>query len=176
MKNSSIEKLPTHIAGFDHVAVGGLPKGRTTLVTGTSGSGKTVFGAQFLAEGVRNANQAGVFVTFEESAAELRRNISSLGWDVEKWEAEGKWLFIDAAPTAFQNTDIIGDFNLEGLLVQIRGAIKKINATRLCMDSLGCIFPQFATQAAFRREIFTIVSAINEMGITSVLTAEIGRA
>src|SRR5687768_8015364 len=172
MKNSSIEKLPTHIAGFDHVAVGGLPKGRTTLVTGTSGSGKTVFGAQFLAEGVRNADQSGVFVTFEESVPELRRNISSLGWDVAKWEAEGKWIFVDAAPACFKDTEIIGDFNLEGLLAQIRGAIKTVNAKRLCMDSLGCIFPQFGSQSSFRREIFAIVSAINETGVTSVLTSE----
>ena len=172
MNTVSIKKLPTHIAGFDHVACGGLPEGRTTLVTGTSGSGKTVFGAQFLAEGVRNAGQAGVFVTFEESVKDLRRNISSLGWEVEKWEAEGKWVFIEAAPCAFHDTEIIGDFNLEGLLMQIRGAIKSINATRLCMDSMGCIFPHFPNPAAFRREIFGIVSAINEMGVTSVLTAE----
>jgi circadian clock protein KaiC len=172
MSANIIKKLATHIAGFDHVACGGLPQGRTTLVTGTSGSGKTVFGAQFLAEGVRKADQSGIFVTFEESVPALRQNISSLGWEVEKWEAEGKWTFIDAAPGTFKETEIIGDFNLEGLLAQIRGAIKATNATRLCMDSLGCIFPQFATQGAFRREIFAIVSAINEMGVTSVLTSE----
>jgi circadian clock protein KaiC len=172
MSSKIIKKLPTHIAGFDHVACGGLPQGRTTLVTGTSGSGKTVFGAQFLAEGVLKADHAGVFVTFEESVPALRQNISALGWPVEKWEAEGKWAFIDAAPAAFQNADIIGDFNLEGLLAQVRGTVKKLNATRLCMDSLGCIFPHFPSQAAFRREIFAIVAAMNELGITSVLTAE----
>jgi circadian clock protein KaiC len=172
MSINTINKLPTQIAGFDHVACGGLPQGRTTLVTGTSGSGKTVFGAQFLAEGVLKANQAGVFVTFEESVRDLRRNISSLGWPIAKWEAEGKWIFIEAAPAAFQDTEILGEFNLEGLLVRIREAIKRIGATRLCMDSLGCIFPQFSTEGAFRREIFAIVSAINEMGVTSVLTAE----
>src|SRR5215213_1595734 len=129
MNTMSIAKLPTHIAGFDHVACGGLPAGRTTLVTGSSGSGKTVFGAQFLAEGIRHANQPGVFVTFEESVADLRRNISSLGWDIEKWEAEGKWTFVDAAPSCFKDTEIIGDFNLEGLPAQIRGAVKTINAS-----------------------------------------------
>jgi circadian clock protein KaiC len=58
------------------------------------------------------------------------------------------------------------------LLVQIRAAIASTKATRLCMDSLGCIFPQFATHGAFRREIFAIVSAVNQMGVTSVLTSE----
>lgn len=172
MSNHIIPKLPTHIPGFDHVASGGLPAGRTTLVTGTSGSGKTVFGAQFLAEGIRHGGQAGVFVTFEENSNDLRRNISSLGWDVAKWEAEGKWMFIDAAPGCMQDTEIIGDFNLEGLMVQIRSAIQKLKAARLCMDSLGCIFPHFPNSGSFRREIFGIVSALSEMGVTSVLTAE----
>jgi circadian clock protein KaiC len=172
MSANVIKKLPTHIPGFDHVAAGGLPAGRTTLVTGTSGSGKTVFGAQFIAEGIRCTGEAGVFVTFEENSADLRRNISSLGWDVAKWEAEGKWVFVDAAPGCLQDTEVIGDFNLEGLLLQIRTAVKRVNATRVCMDSLGCIFPHFPTAASFRREIFSIVCALNEMGVTSVLTAE----
>ena len=42
----------------------------------------------------------------------------------------------------------------------------------VCIDSLGCIFPQFASETAFRREIFSIVSALNDLGITSVITAE----
>src|SRR5688500_128058 len=111
MNKNIIEKLPTHIAGFDHIAVGGLPKGRTTLITGTSGSGKTVFGAQFLAEGIRKSNESGVFVTFEEGVPELRRNISSLGWEIAKWEADGKWAFVDAAPACFDNSQILGELN-----------------------------------------------------------------
>ena len=172
MNANTIKKLPTYIPGFDHVAGGGLPEGRTTLVTGTSGSGKTVFGAQFLAEGLLKAGEAGIFVTFEESVPAFRKNISSLGWEVEKWEAEGKWVFIDAAPAVFKETEIIGDFNLEGLLAQIQGAIAATRATRLCMDSLGCIFPHFPSPASFCLEIFAIVSAVNHTGITSVLTSE----
>ena len=95
-ESASIEKLPTLISGFDHIAVGGLPLGRTTLVTGTAGSSKTVFAAQFLAAGIQHANEPGVFVTFEESADDVRRNMKNFGWDIAGWEAAGKWAFVDA--------------------------------------------------------------------------------
>ena len=75
-----IEKLETGIAGFDQLANGGLPRGRTTLVSGTSGSGKTVFAVQFLAEGIMKAGENGVFVTFEESPMDIGRNALGMGW------------------------------------------------------------------------------------------------
>jgi len=81
-----IKKLPTFIPGFDHVSHGGLPEGRTTLVSGTAGSAKTVFAAQYLYEGITRNNENGVFVTFEESPADIRRNMVGLGWDIEKLE------------------------------------------------------------------------------------------
>ncbi len=71
--DDAIERLSTGISGFDQVALGGLPAGRSTLVTGTTGSGKTLFAVEFLAHGVRAHGQAGVFVTFEETAAAIRR-------------------------------------------------------------------------------------------------------
>ena len=96
--NSNIQKLHTGIAGFDEVTEGGLPKERTTLVAGTAGGGKTVLAAQFLAEGIRLGGEPGVFVTFEESPEDIRRNILSLGWDVVEWEAQNQWAFVDASP------------------------------------------------------------------------------
>ena len=98
-----IEKTETGITGFDLISNGGLPKGRTTLVSGTAGSAKTLFAVQFLAEGIRRSGEAGIFVTFEEAPADIRRNVMSLGWDIEAWEAAGKWLFIDASPEPGQD-------------------------------------------------------------------------
>src|SRR5688500_13500249 len=92
-----IEKLPTGIAGSDHTAIGGLPEGGSTLVRGTAGSAKTVSAMQFLLEGaVRGEN--GVFVTFEESPADLRRNVLGFGWDVAALEAAKRLAFVDASP------------------------------------------------------------------------------
>ena len=90
LKNQvGIEKIETGIEGFDMISEGGLPKGRTTLIAGTSGSAKTVFAVQFLSEGIIKKNEPGVFVTFEEPPDDIRKNVISLGWDVAKWEQEG---------------------------------------------------------------------------------------
>ncbi len=80
-KTMQITKLETGISGFDFMANGGLPEGRTTLIAGTAGSGKTIVAVQFLAEGILKTQQGGVFITFEESPADIRRNMQGFGWD-----------------------------------------------------------------------------------------------
>ncbi|WP_202593851.1 ATPase domain-containing protein [Desulfohalovibrio reitneri] len=96
-KRHQVEKLATGIPGFDHISDGGLPKNRTTLVSGSAGSAKTVFGSQFLVEGIKRG-EGGVFVTFEEEADDIRSNLLSLGWDIDRLERENKWAFVDASP------------------------------------------------------------------------------
>jgi circadian clock protein KaiC len=167
-----VEKLATRIEGFDYIGMGGLPAGRSTLASGTAGSAKTVLAAQFLAEGILKGNESGVFVTFEESAEALRQNMRNFGWDIEKWEAEKKWAFVDASPRAFDETVIAGEYDLGGLLVRIKNAVAKVGAKRLSMDSLGAIFNQFTDGGIIRREVFNIVSALRELNVTSLITSE----
>src|SRR3954462_11736686 len=97
VKTRQVEKIPTGISSFDIISKGGLPRNRTTLISGTAGSGKTIFAVQFLAAGIE-AGKAGVFVTFEESASDIRENMLSFGWDLQRWESEGKLAFVDASP------------------------------------------------------------------------------
>lgn len=80
--SGAVQKLATGIPGFEHISFGGLPKGRTTLVSGSAGSAKTVFAMQFLIEGVRASGEGGVFVTFEESPEDIIRNMRGFGWDL----------------------------------------------------------------------------------------------
>src|SRR5688500_3361099 len=96
-RRNNVRKLPTGIASFDLIAEGGLPENRTTLVSGTAGSGKTVFAVQFLAAGIA-AGENGVFVTFEESPRDIRQNMRSFGWDLEEWERKGLLALVDASP------------------------------------------------------------------------------
>src|SRR5438270_10792154 len=107
-----VQKLPTGITSFDIIAKGGLPRNRTTLISGTAGSGKTVFAMQFLAAGIRDADEHGVFVTFEESARDIRRNMRGFGWDLAQWEREGKLAFVDASPDPHIETVVVGAFDL----------------------------------------------------------------
>ncbi|WP_026199368.1 circadian clock protein KaiC [Lamprocystis purpurea] len=168
----SVTKSPTGIEGFDHISLGGVPTGRTTLVSGSAGSAKTIFAAQFLAEGIRQYDQAGVFVTFEESAADIRANVSSLGWDVADWEAAGKWAFVDAAPQPGDEVVVSGAFDLGALVVRVEAAVRRTGAARVAIDSLGAVFSRFENEVIVRAELFRLASALKGMGVTSVMTAE----
>jgi circadian clock protein KaiC len=167
-----VEKLPTGIPSFDVIAKGGLPRNRTTLVSGTAGSGKTVFATQFLAAGIQDANENGVFITFEESPSDIRQNMGSFGWEIDKWEKEGRFAFVDASPEPDMETVESGSFDLNALLARVHNAVKKVNAKRVSVDSLGAVFSQFSDQSIVRRELFRIASALKQMGVTALLTAE----
>ena len=171
-KVAQVDKLETGIPGFDFIAGGGLPKGRTTLVSGSAGSAKTVLTTQFLAEGIIKANESGVFITFEESPADIRRNMMSFGWDIEEWETEGKWAFVDASPEPGNEALVVGEYDLGALIARIEHAVGKVSAKRVVMDSLGAIFTQFTDSATVRKELFRITSALKTMDVTAVLTAE----
>jgi circadian clock protein KaiC len=167
----AVQKLATGIASFDLIAEGGLPKNRTTLISGTAGSGKTVFAVQFLAAGIA-AGENGAFVTFEESPADIRQNMRSFGWDLAEWERTGRLALVDASPDP--ETEIIesGTFDLGALLARVENAVRKVKAKRVSIDSLGAMFSQFSDQSLVRRELFRIASALKRMGVTAVMTAE----
>ncbi len=168
----SIPKHPTCIEGFDLIADGGLPEGRTTLLSGTSGSAKTVFAAQFLADGIMKAGESGVFITFEENPEDIRRNMEGFGWHIADWEADGKWTFVDASPQTLETPIVAGGYDLGALLVRIEYAIRKVNVRRVVLDSLGGVFSQLEDVAAIRRELFRISKALRNMRVTSIITAE----
>lgn len=170
-KQFVVEKKETGIPGFDLITDGGLPKGRATLVTGTAGSAKTVLACQFLVEGIQRG-ESGVFVTFEESADDIRANMQGFGWSIRKWEEEGKWMFVDASPRPGLEEIQTGDFDLGALLARIEHAVKKVGAERLSMDSLGAIFSQFMDTNIIRHELFRIAGALKSLKVTSIMTGE----
>ncbi|WP_211264005.1 circadian clock protein KaiC [Streptosporangium amethystogenes] len=164
--------MPTGINGFDHVALGGLPANRSTLVSGTTGSGKTLFAIEFLARGIMRFNEPGVFVTFEETAGHIRRNSASLGFPIERWEDEGKWAFVDASMGIGEEEQAIGSYDLGALVARIQHAVRQTGARRIALDSLGAIFTRFTGVETIRHELIRIASILETLGVTSVLTAE----
>lgn len=168
----TIEKLPTGIPGFDEISRGGLPAGRTTLVAGSAGSGKTIFAAQFLARGVQDHREPAIFVTFEERPDDLRRNLMTLGWDIVDWEADGLWHFVDATMTADADTVVVGDFDFTGIIARLEAMVRRTGATRVVLDSIGAIFSEFPDSLLVRRELRRVAHALVELGVTAILTAE----
>ena len=168
---SILAKIATGIPGFDVFSEGGLPKGRTTLVSGTAGSGKTIFASQFLAEGIARGEN-GVFVTFEEPPKMLCKNVRGFGWDIREWEQQGKWFFVDASPQDRSVPTVSGEYDLEPLISRLKYAIDRVNAKRVAMDSLGAIFSYVPDVAQVRSALFKLAQVLREMEITAILTSE----
>jgi circadian clock protein KaiC len=165
-------KIETGIAGFDFITHGGLPARRLALLAGTAGSGKTIFAVQFLAAGILEYGVPGVFVTFEESSGEVRRDMVSFGWPIEEWEEQGLWAFVDASMADTDETIVTGDYELTALSARIGHAVETIGAGRVAIDSLAAVFLQFADATVVRRELLRTAQHLKKMGVTSLLTSE----
>jgi circadian clock protein KaiC len=169
--NSGVHKMRTLIEGFDDISHGGLPVGRTTLVSGTSGTGKTLFAIHFLYNGITQFDEPGVFVTFEESPADIIKNAYSFGWDLQKLVDEGKLFILDASPDP-EGQDVIGNFDLSALIERIQYAIRKYKARRVSIDSVTAVFQQYDAASVVRREIFRLVARLKQVGATTIMTTE----
>lgn len=167
-----IEKIQTGIVGFDHIAEGGLPKGRATLVAGSSGSCKTILGVEFLKNGIEVFEENGIFVTFEETPDDIKRNIQSFGCNLAEFERQGKLAFVDVSPDPNEQVEIVGRFDLSALMARIEYAVDKVNAKRVVIDSVGALFSHFNDASLVRRELFRIASGLKLLNVTSIITSE----
>src|SRR5258708_5591407 len=126
----TLPKTSTGIMGLDEITQGGLPAGRTTLICGEAGCGKTLFSIEFIVRGAIQFNEPGVFIAFEEKAEELAMNVTSLGFDIKKLVAEKK-IKIDYVHIEKSEIEETGEYNLEGLFIRLDYAIKSIGAKRV---------------------------------------------
>lgn len=169
----AIEKSPTGIRGFDEITGGGLPKGRPTLISGGPGSGKTVFGAEFVVRGITEYNEPGVIMTFEETGKELEKNFASMGFDLKKLEEEKK-LVIDYVYIERGEIEETGEYVLEGLFVRMGAAIDSIGAKRVLLDTVEALFSGFSNAVILRAELRRLFRWLKEKGVSVVITGEKG--
>lgn len=167
----SLAKSPTGIVGLDEITLGGLPKGRATLVTGGAGSGKTLLGIEFLVQGVRQFGEHGVLVAFEETAADLTENVRSLGFDLERHIAR-RQIAVDYVRLERSEIHETGDYDLEGLFVRLAHAIDSVGAKRVVIDTLEVLFAGLTDYGILRAELRRLFSWLKERGVTSIITAE----
>lgn len=170
-KNSELAKVPTGIQGFDEITFGGVPRGRPILVTGGAGSGKTLFGMQFLVRGALDFGEPGLFMSFEESQTDLIQNFTSLGFDLDKLTKDKK-LVIDHVHIERSEIEETGEYDLEGLFIRIGFAIDSIGAKRVVLDTLESLFAGFANDFILRSELRRLFRWLKNRGVTVVITAE----
>jgi circadian clock protein KaiC len=169
---ATVEKTPSGIAGFDQITGGGLPKGRATLICGGPGSGKTIFAVEFLVRGIE-IGEPGVFVAFEESAADLNQNVASLGFDLARLQAEKK-LAVDHVHLDPNEIEEAGGYSLDGLFVRLQHAIDSVGAKRVAIDTLEVLFSALKDTPTLRAEMQRLFRFLKERGVTAVVTAEAG--
>ncbi len=168
-----LEKVPTGIQGLDEITCGGLPRGRTTLVCGGPGCGKTLMALEFLVHGATRFGEPGVFITFEETAEELATNGASLGFDLAALEADRK-LAIDYVLIERSEIEESGEYDLEGLFIRIGFAIDSIGARRVAIDTLEVLFAGLPNPGILRTELRRLFRWLKEKGLTAIVTAERG--
>lgn len=167
--SKSLDKSPTGIAGFDDITGGGLPRGRTTLLLGGPGSGKTIFALEFLVHGARLFKEPGIFVAFEEPSKRILANALSFGWNLPELQ-RGKLSFVDAQPAP----DLVqsGSFDLGGMLAALQAMVESTGARRIVFDALDVVLSLLDDKAARRTEIYRLHEWLLAHELTAVITAK----
>ena len=168
-KANNLPKVATLIPSLDDILEGGLPRGRTTLINGGPGIGKSILALEIIYRGAM-AGKPGIFLSFEERAVNIRLNARTLGWDLEALEKQGKLALIEARvdPEAV----VSGEFSIKGLLSIIEGQSKKIGATRVVFDALDVLMRLFDDPNRERNELYALNNWLLDHDMTSVITVK----
>jgi circadian clock protein KaiC len=165
-----VEKISSGIEGFDDITGGGFPRGRTTLLMGGPGCGKTVLALQALVHGASSHAAPGIFVAFEENVDLVRENAESFGWDVAKLEKK-LFYFLNAQ----LNPDVVkaGAFDLTALLAGLEAQARKMDAKLVVFDALDVLLSLLDDREAERRELYRIQAWLKRTGLTGILTTKV---
>jgi circadian clock protein KaiC len=128
---------------------------------------------EFLVRGATQFNEPGVFMAFEETAAELAQNVRSIGFDLDELAAEKK-LAIDFVRVERSEIDETGDYDLEGLFIRLGSAIDSIGAKRVVLDTIENLFSGLQNEGILRAELRRLFRWLKDRGVTAVITAERG--
>src|SRR5919106_4234160 len=169
--HQGLSKSPTGIQGLDEITFGGLPKGRTTLICGSAGCGKTLLSLEFLIRGILQYNEPGVFIAFEETAEELAKNVASLGFDLNDLIKRRK-LVLDYIHLERNEIEETGEYDLEGLFLRLGHAIDSIGAQRVVLDTVEAIFSAFTNTFVLRAELRRLFRWLKDKGVTAIITGE----
>lgn len=182
------DRCPTGIKGFDKLVSGGLPRGRSILISGECGTGKTIFGAQFIHKGASQYNETGVLVLLEQNPDEFKKDMLAFGMDFAKLEKDGKIIIIDASlsrlggealisslPVSSESFSLLpGETTIEHLTDVVVRAAKNIKALRVTIDSLPALDFLVDSELDVRRLLLQMNYRLKDAGLTTVLVSETG--
>lgn len=170
---SPLKKLETGVPGLDTLTLGGIPEGRATLVTGKSGTGKTVMGLQIACNLARHGI-ATILVAVEESPEDLIDSGDTFGLGTSRLVQQGTLHFADVTRPMDGPTLVSGEYDLFGLIHRLEAVSKQIGARAVVIDSATALFSPKPPIESLRSHFFQLVYALRRMGMTSIVLAEAG--
>lgn len=176
-----IEKVPSGISGLDEMLMGGLPKGRVTLVCGGPGSGKTIMCVNFLVAGALKYNEPGLFVSMDENKESLSKEMASFGWDLNRLEEEKKLLIVDASPIRILPPQLLlgpipisrKEVSLTTLIDLIKRSARSIGAKRIVVDPISMLLLQYPDIAERRYAIANMFEEFSKLNATVLVSSEL---
>ncbi|OYT51551.1 KaiC domain-containing protein [Candidatus Bathyarchaeota archaeon ex4484_135] len=171
-----VERVKTGIPGMDEILGGGVPKRNVVLLSGGPGTGKTIFGQQFLYHGLQNG-EPGVLVALEEHPAQIKINMSQFGWDVRPYEEEGKFAIVDAftggiGEYAKRERYVVRDPSDVAMLVDVlREAVRDLKAERVVIDSVTSLY--LTRPVVARSTVMQLKRVLSGLGCTSILVSQV---
>ncbi|MFH1588626.1 MAG: ATPase domain-containing protein [Candidatus Diapherotrites archaeon] len=173
-----MNRVKTGIYGLDELIEGGFPQGRSVLLTGACGTGKTIFGMQYLYYGAEKYSEPGIYITLDERPDLIRQDMLRFGWDIQKFEEKNMIQLIDASiakiglPSEEQHSMPSTGFDLDKLLLETMRSAKRIGAKRVVFDSIPALGLTFETQNEVRKAVLKLSYLLSKLGVTSILTTE----
>jgi KaiC/GvpD/RAD55 family RecA-like ATPase len=182
-----MERVSSGVKGLDEILEGGFPKARTILIVGSPGSGKTILAIQFLRAGALKGERS-IYVTFDERPEQVKENMSAFSWDLDRLEAEGKIMFVDATPFRRMKTavtsgpegraglltiDVLPEITLRALVETVRRLAEEEDVTRLVVDPINSLSVRYQSPIKRRRAMLMLFDALSSTGATCLVTSEL---
>ena len=166
-EKDQMDRASTGVPGLDHILRGGVPRGRSTLICGGAGSGKTILALSTLVNGATESGEPGIFVTFEESTDQLRQSAAAFGWNLSQLE-DNQLFFLEARLSP--DTVRAGDFDFQAMLAGLESRAENMGARRIVFDGLDVLLELLPDPVAERREAFRLRQWLERMKMTGLIT------
>ncbi|MCV0400520.1 MAG: recombinase RecA [Nitrosopumilus sp.] len=179
-RKESSNLIKTGIPGFDSILSAGIKKNSSILVSGPPGSGKTIFGLQFIYSGAKEFEEPGVYISLSQSVEEIKNDCKAFGWNMEELISKGKILLLDLRPFKIKDEIMHKEDSLfrgeqipfEHLTRLILNSVKKIKAKRIVVDSISILGMQYSDKFHTRQGLQGMIQSLENFNVTSLLISE----
>jgi len=164
-------RVKTGIKGLDEMLNGGLLPGRVVLISGPTGSGKTILGVQFIYNGIKYFDEPGIFITLEQSKKKIKEDMRALGMDLD--ELGDKFRLIGGPIAKIKYNKEKTKAKLEDFIKEVEEVVKEVGAKRVVIDSINLFLLLFKTDEEKRRALLELTETLSRLNCTALLTCEV---